>query len=95
LFDWCRTVYSSHGSISFIIMWVIWKAWNVYIFNNKRTRVQESVTHIQSLLSACSAAFGTQAPGSSHSVTESLVEIGSITQIRTFPVLELHSSHDN
>ncbi|KAK2392667.1 hypothetical protein QL285_066003 [Trifolium repens] len=73
LFGWCRKILLSHGKTSFVIMWVIWCARNDVIFNNKRTRVQESVTKIQSLLSDCAAAFGTEGAASSHSTSERLV----------------------
>ncbi|PNX71251.1 ribonuclease H, partial [Trifolium pratense] len=73
LFNWCRQVCLSHGIISIIIMWVIWKARNDFIFNNKRTTVQESITQIQSLLSACTAAFGTHVLASPHTGTARLV----------------------
>jgi hypothetical protein len=74
LFDWCSKVkLLSHGNISFIIIWVIWGAQNDFIFNSIRTRVHESVTKIQSILSQCFADFDSRGLASSRSATEHLV----------------------
>ncbi|CAJ2633416.1 unnamed protein product [Trifolium pratense] len=59
-FSWSRRVYSSHGSIIFIIMWVVWCARNDFLFNNHRSNMHESVAKIHSLLSCRTSAFDTQ-----------------------------------
>jgi ribonuclease HI len=73
LFQWCRQVNMSHGSIIFIVMWVIWCSRNDFIFNNNKVMVHVSVAKVLALTSCCSAAFETNSLGSNQAVDQQLV----------------------
>jgi hypothetical protein len=73
LFQWCRQVNMSHGSIIFIVMWVVWCSINDFIFNNNKVMVNVSVAKVLALASCCSAAFDNKSLEPNQTVDHQLV----------------------
>ncbi|MCH80050.1 ribonuclease H protein [Trifolium medium] len=71
--QWCRQVDMSHGSIIFIVMWMVWCARNEFIFNNIKATVNDTVAKVLSMVSFCAAAFDTHLLESNRIVQHRLV----------------------